>query len=222
MAQDFDSSHESNPLAPTRSRIRSKANGPTSWTPEEDRLLAELVKQSKDWSTIAKNFPGKTNRQVLAHWNKVVNPNIVRGSWTGEEDQIIINWVHENGPTQWSSLAELLPGRIPKQCRERWCNRLDPSINRSSWTQEEDTILINTMKQIGPKWAEIARRLPGRTDNSVKNRWNSTLKRIMERESNKRANYNSDTQTKTIDKLEENRKLLEEMLKRQQFLPQNK
>ncbi|EAY10063.1 Myb-like DNA-binding domain containing protein [Trichomonas vaginalis G3] len=223
MNQESDSAHELNPLAPTRTRNRTKAMGPASWTPEEDKLLAELVQHSRDWSTIAKNFPGKTNRQVLAHWNKVVNPNIVRGSWTGEEDQIIIDWVAKNGPSQWSSLAELLPGRIPKQCRERWCNRLDPNINRSSWTQEEDNILITTMKQIGPKWAEIARRLPGRTDNSVKNRWNSTLKRIMERESLRKTNtVNTDNTIKPIDTLEQNRKLLEQMLRRQQNLPQNK
>ena len=180
--QNRDAIQDQNPLAPTRSRNRAKSSGSASWTPEEDKLLADLVNKSKDWSQIAKNFPGKTNRQVLAHWNKVVNPEIVRGSWTREEDEKIKNWVQEHGPTQWSTLAELLPGRIPKQCRERWCNRLDPNIKRSQWTDEEDKILIDQMKAIGPKWAEIARHLPGRTDNSVKNRWNSTLKRIIERE----------------------------------------
>lgn len=248
---------ESNPLAPTRSRNRTKSLGPASWTPEEDKLLAELVKQSKDWSTIAKHFPGKTNRQVLAHWNKVVNPEIVRGSWTREEDEKIRQWVQEKGPTQWSSLAELLPGRIPKQCRERWCNRLDPNINRSGWTHEEDQILIHQIKTIGTKWAEIARHLPGRTDNSVKNRWNSTLKRIIQREAEKTEditlnarknqplnviekplqlipdvhimndaklslNENSTTFTKPMTLLEHNRYLLEQMLKKQQTLGQNK
>lgn len=224
------------PLAPTRSRNRTKVSGPTTWTPEEDKLLADLVNISKDWSTIAKSFPGKSNRQVLAHWNKVVNPSIVRGSWTREEDQIIINWVAERGPTQWSSLAALLPGRIPKQCRERWCNRLDPNINRSSWTKEEDAILINSMNAIGPKWAEIARHLPGRTDNSVKNRWNSTLKRIIMREKDrvipppvlistnepKQNNTNAPENPKPLTPLEENRLKLEQLLRRQQNLEQNK
>ncbi|OHT06712.1 hypothetical protein TRFO_25174 [Tritrichomonas foetus] len=70
-----------------------------------------------------------------------------------------------------------MPGRLAKQCRERWCNHLDPNIKRTSWTPEEDLIIIETIRKIGTKWADIARNLPGRTDNSVKNRWNSTLRR---------------------------------------------
>ena len=169
-------------LAPTRSRNRSKDTISTKWTEEEDQLLCELVQKKLDWSEITKHFINKTSRQILAHWNKVVNPNIIRGSWTREEDEIIINWVKEKGPINWSKLSNLLPGRIPKQCRERWCNRLDPKILRSSWSNEEDEIIIKCIQKIGNKWAEISRFLPGRTDNSVKNRWNSTLKRIINKD----------------------------------------
>nr|QMP81304.1 R2R3-MYB transcriptional repressor [Ipomoea batatas]GME05711.1 myb-related protein 330-like [Ipomoea batatas] len=105
-----------------------------------------------------------------AHTNK--------GAWTKEEDQRLINYIRSHGEGCWRSLpkaAGLL--RCGKSCRLRWINYLRPDLKRGNFTEEEDDLIIKLHSLLGNKWSLIAARLPGRTDNEIKNYWNTHIKR---------------------------------------------
>ncbi|KAG5054493.1 hypothetical protein GLYMA_03G082400v4 [Glycine max] len=151
------------------------------WTEEDDDTLTNAVQvfNGKNWKKIAEFLPGKSEVQCLHRWQKVLHPELVKGPWTQEEDDKIIEMVSTHGPKKWSLISKSLPGRIGKQCRERWCNHLNPDIKKDPWTQEEELALMDAHRIHGNKWAEIAKVLHGRTDNSIKNHWNSSLKKKM-------------------------------------------
>lgn len=111
-------------------------------------------------------------------------------SWTREEDAKLIELVKKESSTPpsitasktWSRVAAQLTNRTGKQCRERYLNQLKPGIRRDPWSPEEEAILREAHARIGNKWVAIAAHLPGRTDNCVKNHWNSMLRKRQRRE----------------------------------------
>ncbi|PPD99326.1 hypothetical protein GOBAR_DD03648 [Gossypium barbadense] len=275
-----------------------RTSGPTrrstkgQWTAEEDDILSKAVQRfkGKNWKKIAECFKDRTDVQCLHRWQKVLNPELVKGPWSKEEDELIIELVNKYGPKKWSTIAQHLPGRIGKQCRERcdsgavnfdsltlptfrtlekamkrgmlnlgmcpfpgwmrtagqslvalvnpvelnslpgvillgyycrhlldfmkvfcccsapfflpklrkkmcssfytcahrtnclrrWHNHLNPSINREAWTQEEELALVRAHQIFGNRWAELTKFLPGRTDNAIKNHWNSSVKKKLD------------------------------------------
>ncbi|KAJ7977246.1 MYB family protein [Quillaja saponaria] len=107
-----------------------------------------------------------------------------KGPWTSEEDQILINYIQANGHSNWRALpkqAGLL--RCGKSCRLRWTNYLRPDIKRGNFSREEEETIINLHEMLGNRWSAIASRLPGRTDNEIKNVWHTQLKKKLIKQS---------------------------------------
>ena len=152
------------------------------WNPDADSTLRFGIEAcGQDWVTISARFlPRYSPEECRIRW-KVLSPVQVKGAWSSAEDEALRHHVLTLKTTRWSAISLALPGRNGKQCRERWHNHLKPDINKDDWTREEDAIVFCAHAEMGNKWTEIARRLNGRTDNQVKNRWNSTLSKQEQR-----------------------------------------
>ncbi|GMI09032.1 hypothetical protein TrVE_jg12365 [Triparma verrucosa] len=178
----FNSESSSKKSGSSRRRSSSEKNAttPRRWTKQEDEKLRSAVAAvgPQNWKTIAQDFMGnqRSDVQCLHRWQKVLQPGLVKGPWTKEEDQLIMDCI-DAGITKWNEIAKRISGRIGNQCRERWCNHLDPSLKKRGWTEEEDAILLKLQAKWGNSWTKIANILPDRSENAVKNRWNSAVLR---------------------------------------------
>ncbi|CAL2261762.1 unnamed protein product [Prunus armeniaca] len=103
---------------------------------------------------------------------------VKKGPWTPEEDIILVSYIQEHGPGNWRSVPTntgLL--RCSKSCRLRWTNYLRPGIKRGNFTDHEEKMIIHLQALLGNRWAAIASYLPQRTDNDIKNYWNTPLEK---------------------------------------------
>ncbi|TYJ20901.1 hypothetical protein E1A91_A08G028100v1 [Gossypium mustelinum] len=106
------------------------------------------------------------------------NGEFKRGPWTAEEDKILIDYIQKHGHGKWRTLPTNAGlKRCGKSCRLRWANYLRPDIKRGKFSDEEEQTIIQLHSVLGNKWSAIASRLPGRTDNEIKNYWNTRIKK---------------------------------------------
>jgi len=175
------------------------------WSDEQDEMLRVLVimKREKNWEKIAKEIKGKTPSQCKKRWKNALAPSMIkvteRRKWVPEEDDKLTKLVKKYGTKNWRIIASHLKGRLPKQCRERWINHLDPTIVKGRLTEKEWKIVLDAHEELGNRWSEIAKILPGRTPNQIKNHWHAMI-----RKSNKRkfVDFQSDNTETNDDSLE--------------------
>ena len=151
------------------------------WSPEEDAKLTSLVQKYdyKNWRMISEEMSNRSPIQCLHRWTKILQPGLVKGPWTSEEDTKLLDWVRKEGPCKWPQCAKNIPGRTGKQCREHWIYSLNPTVKKGDWEEEEDFKIIFYYKKYKGGWKKIAEYFPERTANSIKNRFYCQLRKIV-------------------------------------------
>lgn len=158
------------------------------WTVEEDAKLKNAVKicGEHNWKKVAaEHVPSRNPTQCRQRWQKVIKPGIKKGAWVPAEDEllraVVLKQIQKVGgdvnKVKWKDVAVAVPGRTHKKCRERWKGHLDPSINHSPFSAQEDNLLLDMHQKVGNRYADIARRLAGRTADKVKSRLRTLLNR---------------------------------------------
>ncbi|KAK8564079.1 hypothetical protein V6N13_005713 [Hibiscus sabdariffa] len=132
---------------------------------------------SADQDKVAENNNNRRSLKSKRLKRAVKKTNSVKVQWTPEEDRLLEDLVSRYGERRWTEFSKMLLGRVGKQCRERWHNHLRPGIKKEPWSEEEEMILIAAHREMGNKWVEMVKKLPGRTENTIKNHWNTTKRK---------------------------------------------
>ncbi|KAJ0980441.1 hypothetical protein J5N97_008696 [Dioscorea zingiberensis] len=147
------------------------------WTEEEDAMLRAAVENFGDnnWQMVSSTLEGRTGPQCSNRWRKSILPERKVGRWSVDEDKRLKVAVMLFGAKNWNKIARFAPGRTQVQCRERWLNCLDPSLNLEAWTAEEDAKLLDAINMHGYCWSRVANCVPPRTDSQCRRRWKVLL-----------------------------------------------
>ncbi|KAI0541764.1 hypothetical protein GGR58DRAFT_414743 [Xylaria digitata] len=155
-----------------------------SWTPQEDRILNAVVTQatqpgqSISWHSVASHLPGRSNKDCRKRWHYKIARDFRKGPWTAAEDEGLRRAVEIHG-TKWTKVSEALGSRNGDQCWKRWHDKLDPRIDHSPWTSEEDATLLQIVEKMGTNWRVIVNQhFPRRTPLSAKNRHGILQRRL--------------------------------------------
>ena len=159
--------------------MSTSAHGsPRPWTEQEDRLLiaavskyGESTRRERIWKAIASEVGTRNSTQCQQRWSKALRPGLQKGQWSKEEDEQLLRLVGMFG-TNWPKIAHNWPSqkgscRTTKQIRERWMNKLDPSISKAPWSAAEDQQILHLHESFGNSWSKIASHLPGRVADGV-------------------------------------------------------
>ncbi|EAU32760.1 predicted protein [Aspergillus terreus NIH2624] len=145
-----------------------------TYPPGWDTVAAGKV---KDWTVIANKIPGRTNKDCRKRWHNVLSGGFNKGYWTEEEDELLTLAVQTHGEI-WTAVAEVVKTRSPDQCAKRWKQCLDPQLDHSEWTEEDNRRLVQAAAVKGRRWKEIQiEHFPSRSRNSIKNQFTILTRR---------------------------------------------
>ncbi|GJJ09492.1 hypothetical protein Clacol_003715 [Clathrus columnatus] len=159
------------------------ATVPRPWSQDEDDLLRQAVaaygEEPGVWKVIASSIPGRSNKACRKRWLHSLSP---KAPWTPAEDDLLLKLYASHTPPRWSLIAKQIPGRTDDACSKRYREALDPLLKKDSWSDEEDSRLLELTSQLGTKWTQVGHAM-GRSGLGCRNRW-----RLLQRKQRSRKN----------------------------------
>uniref|UniRef100_A0A8C7B8Q0 snRNA-activating protein complex subunit 4 n=1 Tax=Neovison vison TaxID=452646 RepID=A0A8C7B8Q0_NEOVI len=165
----------------------NKALKRKEWTHEEDRLLAQLIREMRvgshiPYRRIVYYMEGRDSMQLIYRWTKSLDPSLKKGFWAPEEDAKLLQAVAKYGQQDWFKIREEVPGRSDAQCRDRYVRRLQAGLKKGRWAASEEGKLLELIDKHGVgHWARIASELPHRTGSQCLSKWKIMVRKKQSR-----------------------------------------
>ncbi|XP_074527019.1 snRNA-activating protein complex subunit 4 [Halichoeres trimaculatus] len=154
-----------------------------SWTPAEDAQLKELVEKMRignfiPYTQMSYFMEGRDHCQLIYRWTQVLDPNLKKGPWTKEEDELLLKAVAQYGEKEWWRMRSEVPGRTDGACRDRYLDCLKADTKRGPFDREEEILLLRLVEKHGVgRWSKIAAEIPHRTDAQCMRIWRKLSRR---------------------------------------------